>query len=387
MSWIRNHFRHFVIPGVRTIARADGRVLMDRDIRPFDGRLRPSSKCKYAEAGMLYAAVASVLRKSDPTREVALGLCRALGSPAEAQFIYELDSQSRVRDLAEGYKDVEGSDVLHSFIRSSVKRLKRRTRKKATVVYPGRDVWCWEVLSRKVGLPSLYDSRVSRCIATNEKALQKTMEHWEVPDWARTLLFDTGYQGTVPRAIGKAAGLERINMVMLSAVEGKEQIFPGHAKSRRKALACEYLAKYRRRCVTRDDAPYQELADLEEFIKAALLTVWLWYHVSPGRLPSWRDQPKPKPRVVKLTGNPGWGSGGGSGGNIVVSASNASTFTVPSLTFASASTATSTMSVIDPSTFQLLPSSNTSGGLGGLTATTPITGGPVLDGNGNPIFI
>jgi len=126
--------------------------------------------------------------------------------------------------------------------------------------------------------------------------MAKVIQPWKIPDWEKTVLFDTGHAGTVPRAIGRAAGIEKMNVIMLSAVNNNEQLFKTHAKSRKKALACEYLAKYRRRAIVRDDAPYQEIADLEEFIKAALLTIWLWYHVSPARLPSWKDQgDKPYP--------------------------------------------------------------------------------------------
>ena len=294
MSWLRNHFRHFVIPGIHALARADGKALLDEDIKPSDRIVRPSSRCTYVEAGMLLAVCSSILKKSDPTREVAIGLCRQVGKVGDAEFVYELDLGgrgfgNRVKDLGFGYQDVEGADVLHSFIANSIKELKRRTRKKATAIYPGRDVWCWEVMSQRQGMPSHYDSKVSRAIATNPRAIKKVIEPWKIPDWEKTILFDTGHQGTVPRAIGEAAGVKNPNIVMLSAIDPEYQIFKTHAKSRKKALACEYLAKYRRRAVVRDDAPYQELADLEEFIKAALLTIWLWYHVSPARLPAWRD--------------------------------------------------------------------------------------------------
>jgi len=299
MSWLRDHFRHFVVPGIRTLARADGRTILDQDIKPVDKILRPSSKCEYIEAGMLLALCSSVLKKGDPTREVAIALCRTVGKKSDADAVYQLDLggrgfDNRVKNLSEGYDGVEGADVLHSFIQNSVKELKARTRKKATAIYPGRDVWCWEVMSKRQGMPSHYDSRVSRSIATNEKAIAKVIEPWEIEDWEKTLLFDTGHQGTVPRAIGKAAGLEKMNVLMLSALNNEEQLFRTHAKSRKKALACEYLAKYRKRAVVRDDAPYQEIADLDEFIKAALLTIWLWYHVSPARLPAWRDQDQPR---------------------------------------------------------------------------------------------
>ena len=296
MSWLRNHFRHFVLPGIHTLARANGATLVAEDIKPRDRQVRASTKCKYHEAGMLYAAVASVLRKGDPTRDVALGLYRQLGRAKDAEFVYELDLggrgvDRRVRDLALGYDGIDGSEVLHSFIMNSVKELKKRTQKQAQAIYPGRDVWCWEVVSRRLGMPSHYDSKVSRSIATNEKAIKAAIQGWPIKDWEKTVLFDTGHAGTVPRAIGKAAGLEKMLVIMLSAVNNEEQLFKTHAKSRKKALACEYLAKYRKRAFVRDDLPYQELADLDEFIKAALLTIWLWYHISPAKVPSWKDRP------------------------------------------------------------------------------------------------
>ena len=89
-------------------------------------------------------------------------------------------------------------------------------------------------------------------------------------------------------------------MLLLSATVNERQIFRTHTGSRAKALAFEYLAKYQCSGKSRDGQPYQELASLEEFIKAALLTIWLWYHVSPQRLPSYRAQ-KIKPPKTKST--------------------------------------------------------------------------------------
>lgn len=310
MSWLKNHFRHFVVPGIWTIVQDRGRragQLTDADIKQVDRKLRPSSKCKYPEAGMLYTLAASILTREDVTREIVLDLCRRIGN--DDSIVYDLDlgknyDKGRVRELGEGYKGVEGYDVLHSFIGNSIKALKRRTRRQATVIYPGRDVWCWEVLSRRLGMPSLYDSRVSRCVAGNQTVLKKVMKDWSVPNWERTVLFDSGYAGTVPRAIGQAAGLEKANVLMLSAIKSEEQVFPTHTKARKKALACEYLAKYHKRTEIQNDEAVQYLADLEEFFKSALLTIWLWHHVSPARLPSWQDEPAaPTFKKSKGSGN------------------------------------------------------------------------------------
>jgi hypothetical protein len=286
------------VPGIKTLAKREGRETHDRDVRQFDGKLRPSTKCKFYEAGMIYTAASSFLPKGNATREVALGLCRKLGTDQEAEFVYELDSQTRVQQLGRHYPGVEGADVLHSFLGNSMRALRRLTRDKdARVIYPGRDVWAFEVMSKRNSVRSVYDSRVSREIDRHEEAFKGVVGSWDVPDWSKVLAFDSGYAGTVPRAIGRVAGQDKINIIMMSAREAEFQLFSGHTGSRAKALALEYLAKYRKRCLVRDGEPYQPLADLEEFIKAALLTIWLWHHKSPRFLPSWQEPPKPKLRA------------------------------------------------------------------------------------------
>jgi hypothetical protein len=300
VNWLQNHVQDFVVPTIKTLAKRDGLITFDRDVKPFDGKIRPSQNCRYPEVGLVYATCASVLRKSDPIREVALGLCRKVGEPGDNAFVYELDSQNRVRDLGHHYEDVNGADVLHSFLCNSVRALKQEVQDKdARVIYPGRDVWAFEVMSKRVGLPSVYDSRISREIDGNEDVYEPIVKAWDVPNWEKALAFDSGYAGTVPRAIGRAAGVENINVLMMSAKDSKLQLFSGHTGSRAKALALEYLAKYRKRCLVKGGEPHQPFADLEEFIKSALLTIWLWHHKSPRRLPSWQAAIRCKKRLRK----------------------------------------------------------------------------------------
>jgi len=243
---------------------------------------------------MLYSVVASVLRKGDPTREVALGLCRQIGRAKDAEFVYEIDARGGVKDLGTGYDGVEGSDVLHSMLCNSMRRLKRQMRKRGSLLLPGRDVWCWEVMAQKLTVRSTFDSRVSRSVARNNKALRTCIDAWQVKDWTDVLFFDTGFSGSIPRAIAKAEGLDEINMLLLSSADTSKQIFRTHTGSRKKALAFEYLAKYFLSGTHRAGDPYQELSSLDEFIKASLLTIWLWHHVSPTRLPSYRDKKIPR---------------------------------------------------------------------------------------------
>ena len=295
MSFLRNHLRHFVLPGIHTLSRANGKSLTALDIKPRDKAIRPSTKCKFVEAGMLYSMVASVLRKNDPVREVALGLCRQIGRAKDAEFVYEIDGRGGVKGLGEGYDGVEGSDVLHSMLCNSMRRLKRQMRRKGSLLLPGRDVWCWEVMAQKLTVQSTFDPRVSRSVAGNPRAIKTCIETWQIKDWSDVLFFDTGFSGTIPRAIARSEGLDEINMLLLSSHDSSKQIFRTHTGSRKKALAFEYLAKYFLSGTHRDGNPYQELSTLDEFIKSALLTIWLWHHVSPTRLPSFRDKKLPKP--------------------------------------------------------------------------------------------
>jgi hypothetical protein len=291
VNWLEKHVNEFVIPGIRTLARHDGKEIHDRDIKPYNGRVRASSACRFKEAGMIHAAVSSVVPKRKDLWAISRDMCERLGTPDTHSLVYELDSQNRVRDLGNHYPGFNGADVLHSFLCSTTRAIRGHlAHKDARVIYPGRDVWALEVMSQRRGVSSIYDPRISREIDAHDYAYKDIVDGWGVPDWGKALAFDSGYAGTVPRAIGRVAGVPEINIVMLSAMDTKFQVFPGHTGSRAKALALEYLAKYRKRCLVKDKTPTQPLADLEEFIKAALLTIWIWHHVSPKRLPSWENE-------------------------------------------------------------------------------------------------
>jgi hypothetical protein len=294
MSWLRNHLRHFVLPGIYSLAHSRGKTITALDVKPRDKEVRPSTDCKFVEAGMLYAVVSSILKKDDPTREIALGLCRQIGRAKDAEFVYEIDKRGGIKGLGEGYDGVEGSDVLHSMLCNSMRRLKRKMRRNGQLLLPGRDVWSWEVMARKLAVGSTYDPRVSRSVACSQSAIKTCIDDWKIQNWSDVLFFDTGFSGSIPRAIGQAVGLNDINVLLLSSMDDKKQIFRTHTGSRKKALAFEYLAKYFQSGTTQGGKPYQALADLDEFIKASLLTIWLWHHISPTKLPSYREKKLPK---------------------------------------------------------------------------------------------
>lgn len=333
MSWLRNHVRHYVVPGIRALAKVGGeKGIVSADPPAWNGRTRPSTKCDLAELGIIYATVASVLKKGDETRERALALCRGLrheqvSDRGRARRSLTTESKAATVELEklwgtdrndEDWREKYGAarhDVMHAILCNAVRSLRRRVRSdRLSVVLPGRDVWAFEVMARRKRVPTIYDARVSRSVSSEEEVCRSIVSAWPVDDWRRALVFDTGFAGSIWRDICKATG-ERPHLLLLSASSrvNERQLFPGHTGSRQKALAFEYLPKYCTRGSTKDGAPVQHLAALKEFIDAALLTVWLWHHVSPRQVRAPKPEKKPKIKVSggvpldQFTATPGQG--------------------------------------------------------------------------------
>ena len=281
MSWLRNHVQQFVIPGIRTMVRRGDHALTAADIKPFDGSVRPATVCKYEEAGLLYATIASMVPKKSPNREALLAMCRTVDGTAL--------TGTRTTELGARFSEVPPGDVVHAIIWNSLRKLRKMIRRNgAVLVLPGRDVWPWEVIARQRRLSSIYDSRVSRTVSSHRPALIKVIDQWKLPDLNKSLVFDTGFNGSIHRDICVATN-KKPESLMLSAYDHNQQIFKGHTASRAKALAIEYFPKYFQRATVHGDEAYQALALLEEFIKTALLTIWLWYHVSPAHIESAKE--------------------------------------------------------------------------------------------------
>lgn len=294
MSWLKQHFMTFVVSGIRTLVRdymsgPNGqRGIRAETIKPYDGIVRASQKCRFEEAGLVYATLASLLPKNDPKnlREPLLKLCQTLDGG-------ELTG-ARTGELADRYAE-SPSDVVHSIIWNSMRSLRRRAydHNKGLLLL-GRDVWPWEVLSRRRRVASVYDPAISRGVAGNPAVLKKRADSWQA-DLERSILFDTGFAGSIHRCL-VAATRKKPELVMLSSgLDPKTtQLFPGHTGSRAKALAIEYFPKYWQSGRIEDNEAVQYLAGLEEFVKSALLTVWIWHHVSPRYI---RPQRKPRPKA------------------------------------------------------------------------------------------
>ncbi len=297
-GWLKKHIKHFVVPGIRALAKVGGECgVVSADPPQWMGRTRPSTKCDLPELGVVYATVASVLKKDDETRDRALALCRTL-------FDGGIDGlmPNRNKDEWREKYGIAMHDVMHAILCNSVRSLRRRVRKsRLTVVLPGRDVWAFEVMAQRKRVPTVYDARVSRAVSSNAEVCRGIARGWNVAEWRRSLVFDTGFRGSIWRDICAATG-ERPRLLLLSADVNKYQLFPGHTGSRQKALAFEYLPKYWTRGTPQDGVPMQHLNGLREFIDAALLTIWLWHHVSPRRVRVPREsKPKPAPKPSTAT--------------------------------------------------------------------------------------
>jgi len=262
------------------------------DLRPFDGITRPASCCQHEEAALIYATLTSVLSKKSPIRERALAICKTLDG--------ELVLGDRTRELGAQY-NAKGSEVLHSIVRNSLRSLRRRSERAEAdmLVLPGRDVWAWEVLARRRRLTTVFDPVVSRAVAGNEKALSAQVKNWPVPDWSKALMFDTGFAGSIHRAVSKVVQ-PAPQLLMLSASDymREKQLYPRHSGSRGKALAIEYIPKYWESGFVADGKPRQALAKLEEFVLAALTTIWLWHHQSKR----WIERKKERAKKPSLQG-------------------------------------------------------------------------------------
>ena len=313
-SFLRNHIRHEVVPGLKLLAgyhRSDlteegyynkrlrmsdgvGKQPTTHDLEAYTSApgykplaLRPSKKCKRPEAGLVYSAVSSFYPRHPKLRVEALRILR------------DCDPANLMDEHRLGYAKVDGYkswDVAHSIVKSSWRALKDIADGR-TIILPGRDVWPWEILARRDGYPTVYDPRISRmfCFGSNisyggvrNDLLRKVcLEEWGV-ELGKCLIFDTGFMGSIPAAIRKATGVD-VPHLMLSSEQGSThnagmpwtQIFPHHKGARSKVLCIEYFPKYHKSGTVKDGKPIQYLSDTLEFIKAAALTIWMWTHQSP----------------------------------------------------------------------------------------------------------
>jgi len=231
--------------------------------------LRPAKGFKTKELGLIWAALRSCgyAPYVHPTTTYHLSTM----TPVIARSIYGVE------------EDLE--NVIHTMVKNSFKALRRILKKPGRrLILPGRDVWLWSVMCHKMGIDHVFDARISRGVARDHKVLAKIIQPWHLNQ--NTIIFDTGFAGSIYNHICAASRKTPINLMLSThrlAPNGKsEQLFPNHKGARAKALAIEYLPKYQKTGTIRGDKPVQWLGTLDEFIRAAILTIWFWHYESPA---------------------------------------------------------------------------------------------------------
>lgn len=149
---------------------------------------------------------------------------------------------------------------------------------KGTLILPGRDVWPWYVMAKRMGIPThhvgidhpprekryvLFDPRISRNV-TKTHSFFSIVNSYGEGSWPRIespFVFDTGFEGTIPKAIfktlqisGSSASRQMLQQseflllpsVMLSANSwcGIPSVYPNLKENRRLALTIELWPKY-----------------------------------------------------------------------------------------------------------------------------------------------
>lgn len=131
----------------------------------------------------------------------------------------------------------------------SVKTEAKRLNK--TILLAGRDVWIFEVLARREGTLTVFRPDISRL----------TSNHI-TEDYAQHYLFDTGFMGSIPRALGCQAYTMGSSNSVRMALRGlrhatlhqhdTKQIFPRLKGARSLILKIERTPKYWKRAYYRD---------------------------------------------------------------------------------------------------------------------------------------
>lgn len=287
-SWIREHFRTFVWPALEATQQVDGPILPKRPGIPLWvsvlSRFSADSTLPFPELRILQTFCKTSMGNCSSCRSVpALCRCWVKNSSHGAPWT-PLETWRRVRNAFD----------------SAVSQAKDRP-----LLLAGRDVWAFKVLAERHRVRAIYIPVISRSVANNERVLRKVLKDHGVT--GNELLVDTGFMGSIPRAISGVLGKE-LEFSMISQnplfrvprrVTGTtidrlpNQVFPNMKGSRALALWLEYLPKYFRtgrvqspvnpdaRTVdVRNGEAVQNLSSPKEIVAAAVLTSCIWHGIA-----------------------------------------------------------------------------------------------------------
>lgn len=302
MSWLRDHFHHFVFPAFvasRTLNNSSS-----KDIQKF------FPVCLPEVPGDKWMNLPSELRKLN-------ALVESLPKPLISKDGY---FGSNLYSGYESWSPNSRGKLNFDLIREAL--LSAESTRKALgcskLLFAGRDVWAFEVMAQKRGIDSLFIPEISRKVVQAGQALKKLMDEYKFT--GNELLVDTGFAGSIPRNINANLGCN-LKFILLSqdkissfmgpkndkghiaigtpdsptkenerALARPNQVFPNRANVRGEALEIEYLPKYWASGTITElqhdnytTSVIQYLARPEEIIAAAFLTSNIWRGVKYGR--------------------------------------------------------------------------------------------------------
>ncbi len=306
MNWLERHLREFVFPSLKLFssqkaAAAAGKApyvhptlgsllkakiygydtperasfQVPANLEPMQGEIRPmkiKNNSLPGEVGLLFSVLKSMnLWKNLPSTVTCL-------ASSTLRSDLNLVGSRSITMIDHRYNP---SDHAHWYLKSCVKALRRRlkgTGNKAILL--GRDVWLVSVLCERMGVPYVYDPRVSRQVADGPNMVNL------LPGYCLKegdILFDTGFAGSIHRAVSEVSDVHLGNL-MMSAHNKDNQVFPNSGIARNYALFIEYLPKYFETGRNRGGEVVQHYADLPEFVEATLGTIWAWHNESPSEI-------------------------------------------------------------------------------------------------------
>lgn len=207
MSWLRDHFYGFVLPALKATVgqdnlRADHLRGATLDVQPLPGN-GPSELRKLMALCKQLGLTPNGVMALPPGAE-EFGLVFQAWRPSEFQPftgkapIFSTKAWSwMASDRGKLHFDILRKTLL------SVERV-RRERGLSRLLLPGRDVWPLKVMATKRDIPATYIPEMSRNVCYHPGALKRLLVEHGVD--GSELVVDTGFAGSIVRAMGKVLG-------------------------------------------------------------------------------------------------------------------------------------------------------------------------------------
>lgn len=312
MSWLRDHFYRFVYPALAAARLEKNPRSMDIE-KHFPVAIPEVPEDKWTN-------LPSELRKLKALDESLKAQKKSKPSFDSSSYVWSYDNEK--------WTPNSRGKVHFDLIREAL--LSAESTRKALgcskLLFAGRDVWAFEIMAQKRGIPSLFMPEISRKVVQNKEALAALVKQYGFT--GEELLVDTGFAGSIPRNMNEKLGCN-LKFILLSqdsimsfmgpksdvgghvgiglpftrhkederALLRPNQIFPNRSNVRGEALEIEYLPKYWASGTIDNiymmpnsdvfDRPLasviQYLSSPDEIVAAAFMTSNIWRGVKYGR--------------------------------------------------------------------------------------------------------